>query len=1424
MADIQYPSGSQPNFNLLIPLFQNPASDPTKMGGIPQVQSTGQAVMSGAMGLMGKAKGMAGGGGGMGMAKGGRAAPGSTHLMGECPCCGGKGCGNCCGLIGRAAGGGMFTADNGMPYSVEDIDYSANGGMNPWIQGQSGAMAGTGLPGDPSMMNSLQPYACGGYMPGRAKGGPMGCGLIARAMGGSMEMANQESPLANPNAQMPASGGGGGMGGAGGGGGGNAMGLDPGSMAAAEAADAAHCPVGGPMPSIAMGMATGGYMPMSPIPRATGGSMQAQAGQQIDPNNLSSMIGAQMKGLLSKMGGGSGGGDPNGYQPMPGSFDAVTPALAGNNAPGAGSLGMLPQQPQPQQQPGGLARGGKAQQQPYLVGEQAPETVVPQDPSKPPYTVGQNGPEIVKPNEDSWVIPNPKTQAQDPEAAKNAQIGYQMLQQRQQQNPQGQDQFAALNKAVNEAPMQMYKQLQQSSPQVAPLIANEGIKIRKRLAGKSDLSKAKAGDLLSYAAKQMNLANVLRPLSNIKGPQREQLYQQLLPTIKQIDSGAPNKYNPAYHNANLALATPLHAINLENSQPSQALNSSNPMQQNQQNAIPRASGGRMVYEAPSSDYSYSDSGGGSRSGSSSMGNPMDSASINYAGSQGGALQPTVEQNIKVQQLQNKNLDAQIAEQTLRGQEAQAPTTYQYQYQNAPNAPQIQSDPTYNAQNATYQQGMRDYRQGPAPGAGGYYTPPIPPQHDPAIQQQNAYNQQAYYNQQNAVNQQNANAQGEINNKNVERTVRAAMRNNADSNQYQQTMADYYLNHGGQKGNAVVGANPQLSGGVTPDDDKWNYADKSLSQAALTIGQPNSGKYVLGAAASGGQRFVGQGPNQVDVGRMRDYEAAYPGITEDRFIRQGATRDQARQFMQRYGIGQPQGGPPVYSHDNPPKFYYGQAYTGNTPNGGNSAETPSAGQPNQYVMSYPNGASGRPTGQGYREEPTSSPGTITPQAGGGFTYQGPTGTYNPDSPSKADGVDIRGNALPGGPSGPIDQNAQGLQAQSSGPGGGNYVDPNMPVSQQDVQMGQAMRQLEDSLMQNQGLTRMQAVTATDMIRQGTPMDQAIQNVSFSPRGSLPGPMSEQQMRGQDQQIDNQSLQRYRQPDLLSTERRQMLTQVMNSDAAKSNPALASQISTILSNDDRLREGWAQQQSNNSVAPVPYKYSTNPVPSSNQGETRYMVTNNPIQAPISTAAAGGTPNGGSPKPGTQEATTAPGVKGKPLPPDKPNKVSPGQAGQATMMTVAEDSIRDIDQLVFEKGKDGTLDYNNPKRWVIANAQSAGGVMSGIGNIVTAGKSGELANRIAKAVDATLRVETGAQQSESEIKRQAQKYMPAPTDSPTTIKDKLNSLKMYVDKYKNLISSGYKADALNQETSPMISNTAEEIAKARGFKQVNGKWVKG
>lgn len=189
-----------PNFNLLIPLFQNPAYDPTKMGGIPEVQTTGSAVSQGIGGILSKGMGMAkgamgGGGGGGGRATGGPMKGRKPYMMGECPRCraiggpvneegsylvgengdeemfsglgsmmGGAGCSSC-----RSLGGPMMAAS---PYGRDEgFEVEDNAGLNcsrPPVP--SGAIGGTG------MDSNGNPIDYSFAMNGRRKGGSIKAG------------------------------------------------------------------------------------------------------------------------------------------------------------------------------------------------------------------------------------------------------------------------------------------------------------------------------------------------------------------------------------------------------------------------------------------------------------------------------------------------------------------------------------------------------------------------------------------------------------------------------------------------------------------------------------------------------------------------------------------------------------------------------------------------------------------------------------------------------------------------------------------------------------------------------------------------------------------------------------------------------------------------------------------------------------------------------------------------------------------------------------------------------------------------------------------------------------------------------------------------------------------------------------------------
>lgn len=657
MPIVNYSNG--PNFGLIQPLQDNPAYDPTKMGGVPDLHKGGGGGAGGMIGQgLQQAKGMMGGagGGGGGGAGGGMGGDQAKSLMGEGGDAGGLEAGasgadlggdaSAMGLMGAFASGG--TANKGLAYMVGDFL------RRPSDTGVSNSPYATHS--FQSSMHPMHPASLPG-MPARAVGGPMvggqpyqvgdngssipssegvqGLGSQPPSTGTSSQSYNNSF---NQLSQVPGFGFGAPMlpgtspyq---------NQMAPQPAAVASLGGAGQGQGPAAGKKPGA--GLARGGYMNPHNSSQSGGYSPRAssQARSPIQQNNQPIAVQTTQPGLLPGLG--QQAPQPIGLNPQYNSTGNVngTPVTQGMAVP-LTSTTMLHRKAQ-----GGHAQSDKT----YLTGEVKPEIVIPE--KSDPYIVGQDGPQIVSPKERSFVMPNAETALQDAKAAKNYHKGLQKLKDRgllhrddggdltssdtstvgetggtpppvQQPTsspmPQGggtpsmpsgggsgngvvnmgatsptpgtppqqgggttpQQQgspaaaraaigaqggaggqqggaMAQLNHAVNQAPMDLYKQLQQSSPQAAQSIGQQALGIRSRLSGSNSPQITDPSDMMNYAGKQMQLGDMFHPLNQVSPDQRGQAYNNLLPNIQKIDPGAPQQYDPAYHQANLMLSTPL---------------------------------------------------------------------------------------------------------------------------------------------------------------------------------------------------------------------------------------------------------------------------------------------------------------------------------------------------------------------------------------------------------------------------------------------------------------------------------------------------------------------------------------------------------------------------------------------------------------------------------------------------------------------------------------------------------------------------------------------------------------------------------------------------------------------------------------------------------------------------------------------------
>ena len=132
-----------------------------------------------------------------------------------------------------------------------------------------------------------------------------------------------------------------------------------------------------------------------------------------------------------------------------------------------------------------------------------------------------------------------------------------------------------------------------------------------------------------------------------------------------------------------------------------------------------------------------------------------------------------------------------------------------------------------------------------------------------------------------------------------------------------------------------------------------------------------------------------------------------------------------------------------------------------------------------------------------------------------------------------------------------------------------------------------------------------------------------------------------------------------------------------------------------------------------------------------------------------------------------------EGKPL--------SADAAGKLAMVTQAESDLNEAEQLLFPNGK------FSPGMAFQTNFPGGG---------VPATEGRQAFSKVLNAVNAKLRVETGAQANPSEVKNILQRFLPTVRDSDITAKDKFRRLKEFMSSTKSIIDPRGR---FNKETQP-------------------------
>ena len=269
--------------------------------------------------------------------------------------------------------------------------------------------------------------------------------------------------------------------------------------------------------------------------------------------------------------------------------------------------------------------------------------------------------------------------------------------------------------------------------------------------------------------------------------------------------------------------------------------------------------------------------------------------------------------------------------------------------------------------------------------------------------------------------------------------------------------------------------------------------------------------------------------------------------------------------------------------------------------------------------------------------------------------------------------------------------------------------------------------------------------------------------------------------------------------------------------KNNPNQANQIGQILSNNDRLK----QYSSGSNPTPTPYQFNQSggtpgignlPSPTSNQ-------------APMASGLLGGLqqspqqPPQLKPKPGYQSITDQSGSQAYQKIPTydsqgnpETNKLAADSAGRFAQYKTASDTLGKAKAMLYSP--DGSVN-----RSVLAT--------SSVGKGIPLTKGREYKSIIGRSIDAAVRAATGATINEAEWPMYESMYMPKLGDSDQQVSEKLSALENFVNSAKSGIDPNGTIEAqTNRRLRSMQSNPTnalEQEAVRRGYRKVNGQWVK-